>query len=139
MTQNDATMTKPGICGSAPILLVADVETSANYYRDQLGFSYERFWGDPPGFCILDRDNFSVMLALAKETKSIVPHYKAIEGMWNIYFWVTDAESLYKDFKARGASIAYELHDTSYGCREFGVKDIDGYIIALGQNLDKSS
>ena len=37
--------------------LVADVEAAANYYRDTLGFRYERFWGEPPAFCILWRDN----------------------------------------------------------------------------------
>ena len=29
--------------GSAPILLVADVVKSANYYRDTLGFTYDKF------------------------------------------------------------------------------------------------
>ena len=31
------------IVGSAPILLVADVVAAAEYYRDRLGFEYERF------------------------------------------------------------------------------------------------
>ena len=46
-------MAKPEIVGSAPILLVKDVIASANDYRDKVGFSYERFWGEPPCFCIL--------------------------------------------------------------------------------------
>jgi hypothetical protein len=40
------------IIGSAPILLVADVVASAAYYRDQLGFTCDRFWGEPPCFCM---------------------------------------------------------------------------------------
>ena len=32
----------------APYFIVDDVVTTANYYRDQLGFHYERFWGEPP-------------------------------------------------------------------------------------------
>ena len=31
----------------APYFFVADVVKSANYYRDTLGFSFERFWGEP--------------------------------------------------------------------------------------------
>jgi hypothetical protein len=27
---------------------VDDVVATANLYRDKLGFTYERFWGDPP-------------------------------------------------------------------------------------------
>ena len=38
----------------APYFIVDDVVETANFYRDKLGFSYERFWGDPPRFC--DRD-----------------------------------------------------------------------------------
>ena len=41
---------KPKIIGSAPILLVKDVIASANYYRDKVGFTYERFWGSRPVF-----------------------------------------------------------------------------------------
>src|SRR2546428_3004028 len=29
---------------------------SANYYRDKLGFRYERFWNDPPSFCMVKRN-----------------------------------------------------------------------------------
>jgi hypothetical protein len=31
------------------------VVKTANDYRDQLGFEYERFWGEPPGFCMVYR------------------------------------------------------------------------------------
>lgn len=49
------------------ILLVKDVVASANYYRDKVGFTYARFWGEPPCFCILWRDNFHLMrMALTK-------------------------------------------------------------------------
>ena len=30
----------------APVLLVRDVVASANYFRDKLGFSYDRFWNE---------------------------------------------------------------------------------------------
>ncbi|MEE8289020.1 MAG: serine hydrolase [Nitrosomonadaceae bacterium] len=121
------------IIGSAPILLVKDVVTSANYYRDKVGFNYDRFWGEPPGFCILDRDGFHLMLKQVEDEKFIVPHHKAAKGMWNIYFWVDDADKLYKELKSLGAKIDYELCDQPYGCREFGIQDLDGYDIAFGQ------
>ena len=43
-------MAKSKIVGSAPILLVKDVVASADYYRDKVGFSYERVWGEPQVF-----------------------------------------------------------------------------------------
>ena len=129
--------TQSKICGGATILLAADVEKSANYDRDQLGFHYHRFWGDPPGFCILHRDRFSVMLALARDPQDIVPRHRAIDEMWDIYFWVTDADAMFREFQEAGAKLAYGPQNTSYGCREFGVKDLDGHIIAFGQDLDE--
>lgn len=129
-------MTEARIIGSAPILLVKDVVASANYYRDKVGFSYERFWGEPPSFCILWRDKFHLMLGQVEDPKAIVPHYKVVENLWNAYFWVDDAAALYAELKARGAIIDYELCEQPYGCREFGIQDLDGYDIAFGQDLD---
>ena len=80
------------IIGSAPILLVADVVKSAEYYRDKLGFSYERFWGDPPCFCMPRRDRHIVMLSQVDDLKHIIPHYKIVPNMWNIYLWVDDGK-----------------------------------------------
>ena len=128
-------MTKAKITGSAPILLVSDVVASANYYRDRLGFSYDEFWGDPPAFCILRRNDFHVMLARAKGPKYIVPHEDVRPDMWDIYFWVDDADALHEELKERGATLHYGLRDQPYGCREFAVKDLDGYAIAFGQNV----
>tara|TARA_R110000868_G_scaffold383578_8_gene650705 strand:+ start:16856 stop:17242 length:387 start_codon:yes stop_codon:yes gene_type:complete len=128
-------MNKSKIIGSAPILLVKNVVESANYYRDKIGFNYERLWGDPPGFCILHRDQFSLMLSQVKNPDDIVPHYKIVHQMWNVYFWVDDAKKLYDEFIESGAIIDYHLSEKDYGCLEFGIQDLDGYDIAFGQEL----
>ena len=132
-------MPGPRLIGSAPILLVRDVVASANYYRDKVGFNYDRLWGEPPRFCILWRDNFHLMLSQTDDPKAIVPHYKVVENMWNVYFWVDDVQALFDELKGKGATIDYELCDQPYGCREFGIQDLDGYDIAFGQDLDAGS
>ncbi len=131
-------MTRGKIIGSAPILLVADVVKSANYYRDKLGFTYDRFWGEPPCFCMPRRDGHIVMLSQVDDPKHIVPHYKVVPNMWNIYFWVDDVEAVYAELKGRGATIDYGLGIKEYGVKEFGVQDLDGYDIAFGQDLEGS-
>jgi len=75
------------------------------------------------------------MLSHIEDGKSIVPHYKIVENMWNVYFWVDDAQALYEELKGRGATIDYDLCDQAYGCREFGIRDLDGYDIAFGQDM----
>ena len=32
----------------APYFFVADIASTANFYRDKLGFGYDRFWNEPP-------------------------------------------------------------------------------------------
>jgi uncharacterized glyoxalase superfamily protein PhnB len=76
------------------------------------------------------------MLSQVEDEKSIVPHYKVVEKMWNVYFWVDDVQALYQELKQRGATIDYDLCEQPYGCREFGIQDLDGYDIAFGQDLD---
>ena len=121
------------LTASAPVLLVRDVVKSAHHYRDALGFSYERFWGDPPSFVILRRDGMSLMLSQAPPGHAIVPNWRVNKGVWNVYFWVSDADALLSEFRRRGARIDYDVHDKPYGVREFGVQDLDGYDIAFGQ------
>jgi uncharacterized glyoxalase superfamily protein PhnB len=123
------------LTASAPVLLVRDVVKSANHYRDALGFSYQRFWGEPPAFVILQRDGMCIMLSQAPSDHVIVPNWKVDPGIWNIYFWVSNADALLAELKTRGARIDYDIHDKPYGIREFGVQDLDGYDIGFGHPI----
>jgi predicted enzyme related to lactoylglutathione lyase len=120
---------------SAPVLLVRDVVAAANHYRDALGFTYDRFWGEPANFVILRRDGLCLMLNQAPHGVGIVPHWQVSPNMWNVYFWVDDVDALFAEFTGRGAKIDYGLDNKPYRVREFGIQDLDGYDIAFGQLL----
>jgi uncharacterized glyoxalase superfamily protein PhnB len=124
------------ILSVAPVLLVRDVVKSANYFRDKLGFSYDRLWGEPPDFCMVRRDGLTVMLSQAPTKVELVPHWHVVEKMWNAYFWVEDVEALYAEYQQRGAQIDYKLGIKPYGVKEFGVQDLDGHDIAFGQLIE---
>ncbi|MEO1593924.1 MAG: VOC family protein [Pseudomonadota bacterium] len=128
-------MSSEGIKDGAPVLLVADVEGAANYYRDQLGFRYDQLWGDPPGFCILWRGPVGLMLSRMDDPAHIVPHRTVSETLWDAYFWVEDARAMHDEFVSRGATIEYPPTDKPYGCLELAIRDLDGYTIAFGQEL----
>ena len=127
--------TKAVLTSSAPVLLVREVVKAANHYRDALGFSYERFWGEPPSFVILKRDGMFLMLQQAPKDHVVVPNWKVSRNIWNAYFWVSDADALIAEFRHRGALIDYDVHNKPYGIREFGVQDLDGYDIGFGQPI----
>ena len=117
----------------APVLFVRDVHASAAHYRDAMGFTSDKIWGDPPSFVILARDSMHVMLKQIDDHRHIVPRWTVSPGLWDIYFWVDDIEALYQEFVSRGAKIDYGLCDQPYGCREFGTQDLDGHDIGFGQ------
>src|SRR5688572_26140159 len=63
--------------GVAPYFLVADVVAAANDYRDRLGFAYERFWGEPPAFCMVYRRGVVIMLKQAETAGASRPNHRA--------------------------------------------------------------
>ena len=131
-------MPAPTLTSGAAVLLVRDVVAAARHYRDQLGFTHDGFFNDPPDFCILHRDGCYLMLKQAVNPQHIVPLWTVSPGLCNVYFWVNDAEALYHELKTRGAKIDYELCTQPYGCREFGVQDLDGHDLSFGQILPAS-
>ena len=50
---NAANTASAKLIASAPVLRVRDVVAAANHYRDAMGFSYERFFGEPPVFVVV--------------------------------------------------------------------------------------
>lgn len=122
----------PTLKGSAPVLLVKDVLHSANWYKDKLGFTISGLYGHPPYFAILHRDGHYLMFQKA-DPLLIKPNWKLVEKTNNVYFWVDDVETLYKEFIASGATIDYELYATPWGTKEFGINDPDEYDITFGE------
>jgi hypothetical protein len=121
----------------APDFLVEDVVATANYYRDKLGFTYERFWGEPPGFCMVERAGVVIMLSQVCKKGLVRPNGRADpdgEDYWDAYIWVDDADALHAEFTARGVTIARPICDQHYGCRDFDVVDLNGYRLCFGHN-----
>lgn len=125
------------LLGVAPVLLVRDVVGAADYYRDKLGFSYDRFWGEPANFCMVRRSGLTVMLSQVSPHTKIVSHWQVVDKMWDAYFWVDDIDALYAEYQQSGAKIDYSLHQKPYGVKEFGIQDLDGHDIAFGQVVEE--
>jgi predicted enzyme related to lactoylglutathione lyase len=122
----------------APYLIVADVVATANYYRDKLGFGYHRFWGEPPSFCMVSRSGVVIMLSQRQSPGAMRPNGMADpQGeAWDAYIWVADVDALLSEFKSRGVTIARDVCDQPYGCRDFDVEDCNGYRLCFGQPID---
>ena len=117
----------------APVLLVRDVVAAHDYFADKLGFRSPRMWGEPPTFCIPQRDGHEVMLNQVLPEHEFRPNAD-YDGRCDAYFWVNDADALYAEFKAKGANLVCEPEDQPYGMREFGVTDPDGHLLLFGHD-----
>ena len=122
----------------APYLVVDDVVATANYYRDTLGFDYDRFWNEPPSFCMVWRNGVCIMLAQLGQTGVMRPNRVVDpEGeAWDAYLWIDDADALLAEYRSKGVKIARDICDQPYGCRDFDVEDCNGYRLCFGQALE---
>lgn len=108
----------------APVLQVPDVESTARYYRDVLGFNCD-YVG--PEYGVVWRDNSAVHFAPSDTTPSGV----------NLFQWVKNVDAVYEEVKARGATIVVDIGDRDYEIRDFSVEDNNGVTIVFGQSTDE--
>lgn len=120
----------------AAVLLVRDIVAAANHYRDALGFGHEGIFGEPPSFVILHRDGCHLMLKQAEKPEHVVPHWTLSDKLCSVYFWVENVDALHAEFVQRGARIDFGPCDQPYGCREFGIQDLDGHDISFGEVME---
>ncbi len=122
----------------APYFIVDDVVATANHYRDKLGFHYDRFWNEPPSFCMVKRSGVIIMLSQLEKPGGARPNRLADPegGAWDAYLWIDDADRLFAELKSRGATIVREPCDQIYGCRDFEVEDCNGYRLCFGQVIE---
>ena len=79
----------------SPVLLVADVFETAEYYRDVLGFHFDQIYGQPPSFVIVERDDARLMFRQPREgapqpfNATITPNFPS-----DVFIWVDDVEAL---------------------------------------------
>ena len=119
---------------AAPFLLVDDVVKSGEYWRDVLGFKLGRYFGEPPGFVIMQRNTSRVMLRQVPPSARPALHTNTAKfpEVFDLYIWVSDVASLHEELQQNGCDIvtAPEMDD---GRREMLVRDLNGYTICFGE------
>jgi lactoylglutathione lyase len=125
-----------------PNLIVSDIERSAAFYRDVLGFSTVTTVPEaaPFVFVWLQRDDVSVFLNTVGAVKQDHPELGArpIGGTATLFMTI-DADSpsagidaLFAAVRSK-ARVIMPLKDQFYGMREFAIEDPDRYVIIAAQ------
>jgi len=126
-------MTRPRLNSSSPCLVVSDLARSIAFYCEKLGFGEPTYWGEPPSFAMVSRDDFDLMLILAGSPDRIHPN--GANGTWDFYLIVDDAQAEAEALRAAGAELDYDPYERDYDMMELEVVDPDGYRICIGSPL----
>jgi catechol 2,3-dioxygenase-like lactoylglutathione lyase family enzyme len=113
--------------GPVPILYVTDIEKTILFYCDVLGFRcVNRF----EGWAALQRDSAEIMLSLPNEH---LPFEKSL-FTGSFYLHAGDVDALWTQLREK-APVVYPLATFDYGMREFAIRDVNGYILQFGQEI----
>jgi catechol 2,3-dioxygenase-like lactoylglutathione lyase family enzyme len=122
------------ITSAAPALLVADVFKTAEYYRDVLGFWFDRIDGKPPSFAILNRDGARLMFRQPREGAPPPSNETVIPDFPDVFLYVDDVEALAAELRARSADIIHGPTDRPiWNGKELAVRDCNGRVLCFGQ------
>ena len=105
-----------------PILRVASLDASVDYYVTCLGF--EREWRSQ-GMASVRRDGASLMLCEGDQGHP---------GSW-LWISVTDVDALYAELAGRGARLRHSPANYPWGSRECQVIDLDDHVLRFGADL----
>ena len=110
---------------TVPILPVADLAASVDFYTKSLGFKLD--WGDVDNGCIcsVSRDGCSIML---------MKHSVPVSPVW-VWIGLKD-ESLFEEFRLHGARALQEPKNFSWAY-EMKFEDIDGNVLWIGTESRK--
>jgi catechol 2,3-dioxygenase-like lactoylglutathione lyase family enzyme len=127
---NGSTQTRPAsptlrLTRAVPVIFVANVKASAEFFRDTLGFSIDFLHGRPPFYGSVSRDGACVHLKFVHEPVLIAGPQDR-DGLIVAFIEVENVKALYAEYLAAGAILGQKLKKQAWGGRDFVVRDPDG-------------
>ncbi len=123
----------PQIAPWAFVLAVPDIDKTARYFRDVLGFQV--LWGEAADWRMVERGKVRVMLG---QCPNDIPPSELGSHSWVSYLEADDVDALYAEFTESGARCTAPA-DRHYGMREIVVTTEDGHRIVFGQETGRQS
>ena len=117
----------------SPFFIVKDLQASISHYIERLGFKLD-FQGPPDDvyYGQVSRDGIGIMLkAILPDVQPVPNHTRHEWARWDAYIYTLDPDTLFEEFKQRGASFVKELSFIDDGLWGFEVTDVDGYVLAF--------
>jgi catechol 2,3-dioxygenase-like lactoylglutathione lyase family enzyme len=120
-----AALSAPELKSAKPVIFVRNVQTSAVYFRDKLGFAIDFLHGHPPFYGSVSRGGACLHLRFVHE-----PVFKEgvreEEGLLSAFLDVDNIKGLFAEFKVAGVDFVQPLKKEPWGASAFIVLDPDG-------------
>ncbi len=123
--------------GVVPVFLVDDVEATAQYYRDVLGFEVDFVWGDDASYGRVARDDVVIdfVRSVPPGLRNSIASVGASHGT-DALIVVSDVEAVYIEIQEKGANVIERLDAREYGMLDCMIEDLNGYRLTIGGGLD---
>jgi hypothetical protein len=110
-----------------PHLAVPDVRVAVEWYKQNLGFGEEWFYGDPltDGGC--RRDEMRVIFGIANP-------FEAPKD-FSLILFVSGIEEILDEVSKKGLPVLSPLRTYDYGIKEFTIRDCNGYLLRFAENV----
>lgn len=108
------------------VIAVPDLERSARFYHDVLGFGGDEL---APGWRIYVGDRCRIM---AGECRDAMRPTELGDHSYFAYLIVDDVDGYHRRVVDSGTEIVKQLRDEPWGMREFGLRTDDGHRIMIG-------
>ena len=124
--QAQAVPAGPVLKGALPVVFVSNVQTSAAFFRDKLGFAIDFLHGNPPFYASVSRDAARLHLRFVHELVITLEVREREEGLLSAFLDVDNIKGLFAEYKAAGVHFVQLLRKEPWGGSAFIVLDPDG-------------
>ncbi len=112
-----------------PLLRTKKLQETVDWYVNVLGFVNTDFVPDH-GFARVKLEGADIMFAIPNEHMP----FEEPNLTGSLYINTNDADAWWGKLKDK-CKICYEIETFDYGMREFGIYDINGYLLQFGQQV----
>lgn len=118
---------KPSILHAEPVLAVADVAKTVNYYHEVLGFPDKWMWGEPVNYGGVQWNGTAFLQF------SLNPEWAKHMHGESVWLRTKELELLYALHQKNKAEIVVSLVKRPWGFAEYTIQDINGYYITFAE------
>jgi len=120
----------PKVLKTRFVIAVQDLQKSAAFYRDVLGFSVHAI--PDPGFLFYSSGECTIWAGLCPDA---LPPAELGDHSYFAYLEMDDINLFYDSVRARGATISKTIRNVRWGMREFGLVTADGHRIMFASPI----